>query len=103
MSIRVQGVAVASPFRILREQAGLSAEDMSEAICVRLETLQALEVSRWYESTLGLPVVQELLSRVGCVSALLLEVPGAELEGGIVWADAQMELQNAFNGLCYKA
>ena len=100
MSIRVQNVAVASPFRILRERVGLSLEDMSEAICVKPEMLQGLEVSRWYESTLGLPVVQDLLSRVGCVSALLMVVPGAELEGGVVWIDAQTELQNAFNGLC---
>lgn len=102
MSIRIQGVAVASPFRILREQAGLSAETMSKAICVRLEVLQGLEVSRWSESTLGRSLVQELLSRVACVAAAFMALPGIALEDSITWQDADCELTNSFNGLCYK-
>lgn len=100
MSIRVQNVAVASPFRILREQVGLSLEDMSEAISVRPELLEGLEVSRWSESTLGLGLVQELLSRVACVSAAFMVLPGLDLDSAATWQDAACELTNSFNGLC---
>lgn len=103
MSIRVQNVAVASPFRILREQVGLSLEEMSGAIYLRPETLRDLEDDRWYKSTLGLPMVNELLSRVACVSAALLELPGKGVDASEVWTDAFCELGNSFNDLCWKA
>ena len=92
-------VEVGSPFAILRDEAGLSLEDMARACYLKPELLRRLEARNWSDVDVGQATVAEAMFRVGCVAAVKIRQPDANDLDALeyFWGDARCELENAFN------
>lgn len=80
MCICIEDVSLASPLKVLREQSKFSLLEMANAIYVKPETLEALEVDNWEMVSIGAPLVMELLARVANVLVAKIENPEANPE-----------------------
>lgn len=98
MGIMVEHEEAKSPFLVLREQIGISVEDMADAIYVKPDMLTALEADEWEKVTVGLPVWSDLLARVACVVAGRTQFPFiGRTDITNLWMEGMMEVGNSFN------
>ncbi len=98
MHINVQGLKVASPFKVLREISGISLDAMANTTYLNRDLLESLEGDEWHTVPCGEPMVKDALARVGCVVAAKVSCPGLPSEAlPDSWLEPFNALLNSYN------